>query len=521
MQLLKNVLGLDLGSHSIKAVELRQTLRGLEVVQMRMLPRSGAEVSLPELVRGFSELHELTTAHVVAAVPSDQLATRPLDFPFRERRKLAASIPFALESSVPFELDDYLTEWGIAHQEKSHARVLASIVRRQQVAELIGQLREAGTEPRTVEAEGPSLANLGGVFELPGTRLLVDLGHRKTTFCVLCNGQAVAARAVPVAGEALTRAVAEERGISLEDAERAKCEDGVLHGDLSASGPPGRLIDRLIRETMRTLGSVESLVSREGVAPISAITLFGGGAELERLDELFEERTGLPCQRLGLPPEGAVEGLAAGGSPRLFAPAIALALRGTSRAVTRLDFRKDDLAVRIDLSGLGRELRGTAVLAGAAALLAAVSVGVGLFVESGRAVEVEDRVAKLYSEAQPGQPPQGSPVAAMREAVRLANERAEFLGVYHGNRSALDLLAEVSRRIPADLKISVEELVIDRQSVRIKCNTERFGSADRLKAQLEATEAFGSVRIGSIERDRKTGATRFNVTIGLATPERA
>ena len=43
MPIMKNVLGLDLGSHSIKGVELRQTLRGLEPVQLRLHPRVDAD----------------------------------------------------------------------------------------------------------------------------------------------------------------------------------------------------------------------------------------------------------------------------------------------------------------------------------------------------------------------------------------------------------------------------------------------------------------------------------------------
>ena len=41
MPILKNVLGLDLGSHSLKAVEVRQSLRSFEAVQLRALPQAG------------------------------------------------------------------------------------------------------------------------------------------------------------------------------------------------------------------------------------------------------------------------------------------------------------------------------------------------------------------------------------------------------------------------------------------------------------------------------------------------
>ena len=49
MPVLKNVLGLDLGSHSIKAVELQQTFRGASAAQLRSLPRVGDEVVIAYL----------------------------------------------------------------------------------------------------------------------------------------------------------------------------------------------------------------------------------------------------------------------------------------------------------------------------------------------------------------------------------------------------------------------------------------------------------------------------------------
>jgi general secretion pathway protein L len=513
LPVLKNVLGLDLGSHSIKAVEFRQTLRGIEAVQMRMLPRGNHEMPLSEMVRGFVELHRLSTAHVIVALPGDSVVARRLEFPFRERRRLTQAVPFELAGAVPYELDDYVVDWDVASEERGRADVMATIAPRSEVAALLEMLREAGIQPRTVEAEGPVLGNLGGVFELPGTRLLADLGHRKSTFCLLVEGRAVAARTVPIGGQALTEAIAGGRRLSRADAELAKCEDGLRDG--------GQVLDRLARELVRTLGSLESVVSRAGTEPVSEITIFGGTSQLEGLDEFLSERTGMPTRRLGLPAASQGAGLVAGGSPLLFAPAIALGLRGTPRARTRLDFRQDEFALRVDLSGLRREFGWTGVLAGAALLLALVSFGTGVLVESRRASLLEREIARLYSEALPGQPVPSSAVTGLREAVRSANERAEFLGVYRGNLSALDLLAEVSKRVPADLEISLDELSIDRQTIRMRCHTKSFEAADRLGAELAKFAPFAQAHIGSIETDRKTGAKRFNVTISLAPPERA
>jgi type IV pilus assembly protein PilM len=509
--ILKNVLGLDLGSHSLKAVELQQGLRSLEAVHVRSVPRDEPR-PLPEVLRRFVDVHRLATDHVVTALRGDRLSVRRLEFPFTERRRLAQAVPFEVEDTLPFELDQVLLDWQPVQSERGRSRVVAAIAPRARVSELIDSLSEAGCNPRTVEAEGLVLANLCGAFELGGPRLLVDIGHAKTTFCALYEEKPVAAHSFGVAGRAITDAIAEDRGLSLAEAERAKCEHGVFDPVLGGRlAKAAAVIDQIAGEMVRFLASLESSLP----VRIEDVTLFGGSSQLERIDELLAERTGLSVSRLGLPRDELGPGLVAGGSPLVFAPAIALALRGTARAQTSLNFRQDEFAHRVDLSRYRRDFGSTLVLAGIVVALAIASALSGALLESGTASRSQDAVAELWSGAFPDRPLPENPVAAMREAVQEAHARAEFLGVYRGNRSALDLLGEISKRVPPDLDVVFEELSIDRQTIRIRAFTKSFEAAERLGAELAKFEPFAKVQVGSIETDRRSDLKRFNVTIGL------
>ena len=102
MPMMKSVLGLDVGSHSVKAVELRQTFRGLEPVQMRIHPRVDPEAPEAESLRRFIRMHNFPTEQIACAIPGDRLSTRQLEFPFRDRKKLSAAIPFEVEGMIPF-----------------------------------------------------------------------------------------------------------------------------------------------------------------------------------------------------------------------------------------------------------------------------------------------------------------------------------------------------------------------------------------------------------------------------------
>ncbi len=520
MPILKNVLGLDLGSHSLKAVELRQTLRGIEAIQLATQPRPGDETPLPDLVHEFVHFHRLTTDHVVTALRGDRISSRRLVFPFRERRKLTQAVPFAVEGDLPFDLEDVAIDWEIVGGDRSATQVVALIAPRSDVSELLAALTRAGCPPRILEAEGLVLGNLGAVFDLDGTRLLVDLGHSKTTFCLLAQGRPIAARSVPVGGRHLTEAIAPDRGLSLEEAERSKCEDGVFRGGLDSAPPlAAAVLDRIAHEALRTLGSLESVLAGLGAGAVEELTIFGGTALLDRIDGFLSERTRVRAARLGLPRPGEGAGLVAGGSPIQFAPAIALALRGTSRACTRMNFRRDGFAVRLDVERILRDFRSTGWIATAALLISVGSFASGAFLDARRARILEQESSRLYAEAFPSQPAPRNTIAALREEVRQATDRAEFLGVYRGNLSALDLLTEISRRIPTTLDIVFEELSIDRQTIRMRVYAKSFQAADQLGAELAKFPPFSFTRIGSIETDRKTGGKRFNVTISLSSSE--
>jgi len=514
----RRILGLDLGSHAVKAVEFRQTLRGVEVAQLRSLPLDDPSPSLAGEIRDFIQMHDLPTEHVVVSLAGDRVSTRRLSFPFRDRRKIGPAVPFEVEAQVPFDLEDFFVDWEIIGQQKGRTEVTATLAPRSEVALLLETIREAGINPRTVEAEGLVLANLASIFELEGTRLLADIGHRKTTLCLCVNGRAAAARTFPVAGLAFTEALARERGIGELEAEGIKIAEGVFGGPGRKESPAGLAVaDQLARELVRTLGSLETAAEDGDIPPLGEIVLMGGTAHLHRLDEFLAGRTGLRVSRLALPPADMGAALVAGGDPVIFAPAIALAVRGSMRARTRMNFRQDELARRIDLRQLGRELRWTAGLAGLALLLACASAIANIALESRRAEQLEQQTARLYQEAFPGRPAPGSVLAGMKEAVRSAQQRADTLGIYRGNLSALQVLAEISSRVPDNLDVIFEELAIDRQVIQIKGHSSSFESVDRLKAELEKYTPFSEIKVGEVTSDARRGGRIFNIRISLAS----
>jgi general secretion pathway protein L len=516
MALMGSVLGLDIGSHTVKAVELRSTLRGLDPVQMRVHPRADPDAPLSELLARFIRMHQLPTDLVVAALPGSRLSVRRMEFPFRDRRRLAAAVPFEVEGETPFAIEDVIVDWEMVGGDRAHAELAVCIAPRRVVAEQLEQLQEAGCEPRILEAQGPVLANLAAVYDWQEPRLLLDFGHRKTSLCLVREGKPIAARTIGVGGHHLSEAIAGDHGWSYDDAEHAKCEDGVFHLGFDSASPHAiEVLDRVAREAVRLLEGAETQLGGPATQRVGGIVMLGGSSRLHRFDEYLSERVGIAAARPNPPPEGDSAAILAAGDPALFGPALALALRGTARAQTRSNFRQDEFSYRTDLLRVfGRDLRGTAVLGGIASALFVASAATSITLESQRADDVRAEVQRLYAEALPNRPEPANPVASLRQEVDTARELADFLGVYGGSLSALDLLAELSKRVPEDLEVRFGEINITGRTVRIKVVGKDFEAAERLTAALGASAPFQNAEVkGGIERT-KSGVS-FSISISL------
>jgi general secretion pathway protein L len=511
-----------MGTHAVKAVEIRQTLRSFELVTACRFPRPDPETPASDLARSLMIEHQLSTEHVVSALRGDRVSMRRLSLPFSDAKKISAAIPFEVEEDLPFDLEDCLIDWESVRSGRSGSDVIAIVAPRSEVSQAVEMLQAAGCSPHTLEAEGLVLGNLAALFDLPGARLVIDLGHTKSTCCALLEGRAVAARTIPVGGCLLTEAIAQDRGLSEADAERVKCEERILGGP-AQSGMPRTLgvIDRLAREILRTASSVDERLAAIGGGPIEGITLVGGGALLSGIESALSERTSIPAVPLGLPTSDSNEASIAIDSPALYAPALALALRGTAQARTRTNFLQDEFAVRIDFGRYRKDFGTTAVLASVALLLACVGFATSTFLDLRRADRVEAAIDQIYSATFPDTPVPENAIAAFRKALSDANQRADFLGVYPGNLSALDVLSQISKHLPKDLDVVFEELNISRQTIRMRVFAKKFESADRLGAELAKYAPFVRTQIGAIENDPKRNGKRFTVTITLTSPEGA
>lgn len=516
----RSIVGLDIGAWSLKLAELSAGLRGAAFARFEELPlpQSAPSEEVEATIQLWLQSKGFSPEVLVTALSTERLTQRHLRFPFAGAKRVSAAIGYEIDEELPVPMANVLVGHEQVLTRPDQTDVLVTLAGRGEVEQHLAAYRRMELEPRVVECEGASLANLTGYLGLSDvSRLMLDVGHVKTNLVLLVDGRPIALRRIPIAGSHLTAALAHDLRGSFDAAQEHKHNHGIFERGSTKPVSNGvrDLLERLVREVQR---SVQSIVGDplDPVAP-TELVLVGGSARLPGLARFFEERTGLPARVLEVTRSGeGAEDFAAAG-PALFAQAAALALRGAAtERVTQTDFRQGDLAYSPDLSGLRPQLRLTVGLFALFLVVWSASAGARALFASHRIGALRGEVASILTQVFPGSEPGPDPMQTLETKAAETRKLAAHLGVTGKGLSVLEILRQISALTPQSLEISLDELSIERQSVSARGHTADFVSADQLKAELSKFEGFRRVLVTDVKTDPRRGGKTFSVSIKLS-----
>jgi len=519
----RSIVGLDIGSWSLKLAELAAGLRGASFARFAELPLPQAAPSeeIEATIQLWLQSRGLSPEVLVTALSTERLTQRHLRFPFAGAKRVAAAIGYEIDEELPVPMSQMLAGHEQVLTRPDQTDVLVALAARGDVEQHLAACRRMELDPRIVECEGASLANLSSYLGLSDvSRLMLDVGHAKTNLVLLVDGKPIALRRIPIAGLHLSAALALDLRGSLDAAQEHKHNHGVFERGSTKPVSNGvrDLLERLVREVQR---SVQSIVGDplDPVAP-TEIVLVGGSARLPGLARFFEERTGLPARVLEVTRTGeGAEELAQAG-PAVFAQAAALALRGAAtERVTQTDFRQGDLGYAPDLTGLRPQLRLTVGLFVLFLVVWAASAGARAIIAGHRIGALRDQIGSITSQVFPGTEPGADPLKTLETKAAETRALAAHLGVTGKGLSVLEILRQISSLTPESLDISLDELSIERQSISARGHSADFVSADQLKAELSKFDGFKRVLVTDVKTDPRRGGKTFAVSIKLGNDE--
>lgn len=553
----QRILGLDLGSWSVKAVLIETGFRGFQVERAVELPLPVIDPSIenPPSLRerqtlALAELlgdDDLRADAQVVGFPGEESAVRFLRLPFSDSRKVEQIMEGELEDVVPFDLfegvyDHQILERHPVRGEPGSSLSLAVAARNDDVRTFLGHLEEADVDPKFLPVDVLGLYNLYSHFlagdgtrpETPGLerepaleigdeeveevaaarpegRLLVDIGHARTLVLAASDGGVAHARVIRAGGEDVTRAIARTYNLGWGDAEAGKHADALIATARhpAANDEVQRLSDvivrglsPLVRELRRTLAAVR----RERRVDITRIDLLGGGSRLENLPHYLAEALGVPVG-MGAAVEQNVESVIVEARRGAFAGALAGALRaGGDAPVSALDLRKGEFAFAGGLQHLrGRVPTMIAAVATLLVLLLAYGILKGRALGA-REAEVDQEFCRVTKEVV------GREMCDPDVALSVMRSPPSELGSFKlPETSALDILLELSERVPEDVEVKLTELNLVNERTIIEGEAPSFDAVDRLVSAYSESECLQDIQKDKLRKKVAGAGVEFQL----------
>ncbi len=522
----RSVVGLDIGAFAVKAIVLRGALRSAQVVQATRVEEPG--IALSERLRRLSAIAPLRGDDVMTALPGQRVSTRLLTFPAAAGKQLDKVVPFELENQIPFALDQVVVAYQrVSPSGAPEVSVLAAAAQNADVGQCLDACAAARLDPRTIDLDTAALAPLAVAVPAEGAdpaaaTAIVDLGASKTGVAVVAEGRLRFVRTILGGGQALTRAVAQALGVSEAEAEQRKRDlhasgaggDGAQAADAAARAAITRGVETLAAELHKTLVAYR----QTGGPEVARLLVVGGGAGQAGLVAFLERTLELPA-RVVRPKD--VPGI--GGSTVIplgpeYTPALALALAATGRKLPgTLNFRRGPFAYRREMAGLRRRLVVSAGLAGAILILLGADFYTEYAAKERRYEAVQAQVHQVYQQVVPNGPaPANEALDLKARTDGLKKELAQIGGLAGGRLTPLAILAELSQRVPRDVRVDILELVVEKNQVRLRAETDSFESVDKIKAELLEFEPFTDIQVSDARVSANQTSVGFRFTIALA-----
>ena len=297
----KSLVGLDIGSSSVKAIELKPAGKGFRVsaIGVESVPPDsivdGAIIdggAVADAVRRLFANKRFKAKDVVASLSGNSVIVKKITLPAMTEAELSESIYWEAEQYIPFDIQDVNLDYEILDPgTEGSMEVLLVAAKKDKIGDYTNVISQAGRTPVIVDVDVFALqnafeANYG--FEPTAVVALLNAGASAININILSGSQSVFTRDVSMGGNAFTEAVQKELNLPYESAEMLKKGqdvDGATYED--ARAVLRAMTDNVLLEVEKTFDFFKATASNDR---IDRIMLCGGASRVEGFAESLRER---------------------------------------------------------------------------------------------------------------------------------------------------------------------------------------------------------------------------------------
>ena len=307
----KAIVGLDIGSSAVKAVELKPAGKGYKVTAFGVEPIppdtivDGAIIdgtAVADAVRRVFEKKAFKTKEVAASLSGNAVIVKKINLPVMTDAELAESIYWEAEQYIPFDIQDVSLDYQIldgGHTDPSQGtmEVLLVAAKKEKIADYTGVIVQAGRVPIVVDVDAFALQNAYEVnygVEAGHIVVLLNAGASAININILSGDQSTFTRDISIGGNAYTEALQKELNLPFDSAELAKkglFVDGVGFDEVK---PVLQTVtDNVLLEIQKTFDFFKATATSDR---IDRIVVSGGASRVEGFTTALHERFGAPVE---------------------------------------------------------------------------------------------------------------------------------------------------------------------------------------------------------------------------------
>lgn len=482
-------IGIDVGSSSIKVVEVHSTSKGIQVVQffehiIGATPGFDPELEIIEFLRSVSERYDHSQTRFIYGLRQDRVSIRNKFFPFNDRLKISKSLPFELEEDIPFSPDNAIFDAKIIRTVGGGAEVLACAAPKTHVQVALNRAQDAGTEAYLISAEGTAFANLfekwneAPPHQLPPNveideamrptrhiHLVLNMGHTRTLISAFEGQSLIGVRSILWGGKNIAEAISAKYEIPYVEALKElqtkafilTSKKGATFDQVTFSETIAKSVRELVRDLQLSILEMKS----EFNANLMSIQITGGASQIQNLGAFLTQSLEVPVNKVQVLDQfpNVLFDRSTANSAKL-GVALGLALEGFKKPRNPpINFMRNEFAKQNHQLKAFWEKWGHTIQIGTAALVVLIAYtylredfALGLANRSQDVLKSQAKsVAKLSGK--------NASESGIRKYIRENKKRAadlKTLASVAGMNSALDIMNKISNASPAKNAITLD-----------------------------------------------------------------
>ena len=313
--------------------------------------------ALPPILHEILRTSGIKPGPLVVSLSGQMVFPRFAKFPaVGDAAKLEQLVGYEIEQNVPFPIDEIVSDCQFLGTTPEGEKAAIIVAAKLEVVRAVTESAlSAGLKPLVVDVSPMAVCNALRFTnpQLSGCTVVLDIGA-KTTNLIILENEKIYNRSIPVAGNTITKEIAQAFGCSLEEAEQLKIERGYvsLGGVTEDEDEVTDQVSKIIRNVLTRLHvevsrSINFYRSQQGVSAPGSLFLTGGTVRLPQLDQFFMESLQAPVEFInpfvGVGVGSRVNMSALENDAFTLAESVGLALRQTDLAAIKINLMPPEI----------------------------------------------------------------------------------------------------------------------------------------------------------------------------------